>query len=60
MWRISMRELGSATRIFLTRSLVTGVKFFGKVMRPVYTSSTILCAGMDERPRLGLSSQKPS
>ena len=33
--RISGLTFGSATKIFRTKSLVTGVRFFGKVKRPV-------------------------
>ena len=39
--RISKRTFGSVTRIFLTISLVTGVIFFGRMIRPEFTISTI-------------------
>ena len=48
MSRISSRTSGSATRILLTKSRVTGVKFFGNIMRPELAISTIKFGGIAE------------
>ena len=59
MSRISSRTFGSATRIFLTMSLVTGVRFFGNTMRPELTISMIYCGGIDDTPAVMLPESKP-